>query len=136
MVVENRARINRQIEAIANARHGAPVFRPQTVSGVAGFGVRSVKRFQFISAAERQDVGEAIAGGIVESTPMILRAKDFAGRNAGEALAGAIPDQYPAIGIKHERRYDKVLHQSNGKCMGAIDCRLICHEQPRDIYYG
>jgi hypothetical protein len=99
--------------------------------GTAGLVVGGIQLVDFRGAALTEEVGQAGARGVVEAAPVFARADQFGGRDAGQALAGLVPDDDPALGIDHEGRHDQVFHQADGevqlaKCLIVVEGNLPC----------
>jgi hypothetical protein len=47
-------------------------------------------------------VGQGRARLVVEAAPVVVGADDFAGGHAGQAFAGAVPDQDLGVAVEHE----------------------------------
>jgi hypothetical protein len=82
---------------------------------LAGAVVFGVERIDFLGAAQGDQVGQAGARLIVEGAPLLAGADDLTGLDSGQALAGPVPDDDPAVGVEHEGRHDQVLHQPDGE---------------------
>jgi len=106
---------------------------------LAGMVMLRIKGVHFSRAALRDQIGQAGARGVVEAAPVFAGADDLSGLEAGEALAGLVPDDGATVRIDDEGRHDQVLHQPDGEIQFAMILIFIlisfdlshCHATPR-----
>ena len=75
-----------------------------------------------VLAAQRDEIGEAIAALLVESLPVLAGAQHFGGGNAGQPLAGAVPDHDAALRRRSRRSAPPDAAQPHG--IGRRESRL------------
>ena len=91
-----------------------------------------------------QQVGQGGLRLVEKAAPMVARADDLAGCDAGQAFAGAVPDHDAATGVEHEHRNCQHFHELVRESTVAVRVRGIheplycraCHVPSFDLSVG
>ena len=81
--VIDRTSIYRQIEAFADARHDTPDFGAQSEAAIAMDHVGLIEVAKFLGLPECQNVGQTVAGRVIEASPLVAGAEHLGGGRSG-----------------------------------------------------
>lgn len=134
-LVVDRAGVDGEIELAAELRHHAPVLRGKAEPVVAARGIFRIELRKLLGLVECDEIGKAGALGLVKGLPVFRGSDHLGGGDAGQPLAGPVPDHDATLGVDHEGRHHQMLHQPHGIGIRDVDCfrwsfPRICHLRP------
>ena len=128
-LVMDRAGVDGEIEVAAELRHHAPVLGGKAGAVVAVDGEFGIELGELVGPAERHEIGKAVSAPFVERAPVLAGADHLGGRDAGQPLAGPVPDHDAPLRIDDESRDDQMLHQPHRIGMRDVRAPCACHPQ-------